>query len=336
MPKIVVLLLGWAAIALPGEVTAQTPGPIVIKFSHVVAPETPKGRAVDYFKQVVESRTKGRVKVEVYPNSQLYGDANELAALQKGAVQMLAPTLGKLGTSTLPDFEAFDLPYLFDSDAALHRVTQGPVGQALLKKLEPWGLVGLAYWDNGFKQLSANTPLRTPADVKGLKMRVQPSKVLEAQMRALGAVPKPMAFSEAYQALKKGQVDGTENPVSNFYTQRMFDVQKTLTLTDHGYLGYAVIANKRFWDGLPPDLRTLLEQAMADTTRFANDIANRDNNDALDALRKAGTVQIISLTPQEKAAWKRALVKVHQEMAPVVGRDLLHTLHQETGFEAGK
>ena len=238
------LRLAFASIAF-----GQTP--IVIKFSHVVAVNTPKGKAADYFKKLAEERTKGHVKVEVYPNSTLFKDGEEMDALQLGSVQMLAPSLAKFGPLGVRDFEVFDLPFMFDSYEQLHKVTEGAEGAALFKKLEAKGIVGLAYWDNGFKDMSANKSIRGPGDYKGLKMRIQSSKVLGDQMKALGAIPQVMAFSEVYQALQTGVVDGTENPPSNFYTQKMHEVQKYLALTNHGYLGYAVIVNKKFWDGLP-------------------------------------------------------------------------------------
>jgi len=322
------------AAALPLAALAQSP--IVIKFSHVVAQDTPKGKAAEYFKKLAEDRTKGKVKVEVYANSTLYKDKEEVEALQLGAVQMLAPSLAKFGPLGVKEFEVFDLPYLFDNYAELHKVTEGPVGQALMKKLEPKGIIGLAYWDNGFKDMSANKPLRKPEDFRGLKMRIQSSKVLDSQMRALGAVPQVMAFSEVYQALQTGVVDGTENPPSNLYTQKMHEVQKYLTLSDHGYLGYAVIVNKKFWDGLPPDIRKTLEQCMNESTRFANDIAMRENNDALEAVRKSGRTQIIALTPDEKKAWKKVLVKVHQDNESRVGKELIQEIYKETGFDPKK
>ena len=307
--------------------------PIVIKFSHVVAIDTPKGKGAEYFKKIAEERTKGRVKVEVYPNSQLYKDKEEVEALQLGAVQMLAPSLAKFGPLGAREFEVFDLPYMFDNYEELHKVTQGPIGQALLRKLESKGILGLAYWDNGFKDMSANKPLRSPGDFKGLKMRIQSSKVLDAQMRALGANPQVMAFSEVYQALQTGVVDGTENPPSNLYTQKMHEVQKFLTLSDHGYLGYAVIVNKKFWDGLPADIRATLDRAMADATKFANDIARQENEAAIEAVRKSGRTQVIALSTPEKAALKKALVKVHKQAEDRIPRELILSIYKETGYK---
>ncbi|MEW5889687.1 MAG: TRAP transporter substrate-binding protein [Pseudomonadota bacterium] len=310
--------------------------PFVIKFSHVVAVDTPKGKGAEQFKKLAEERTKGRVKVEVYPNSQLYKDKEELEALQLGAVQMLAPSLAKFGPLGVREFEVFDLPYIFDSYADLHKVTQGTIGQSLMKKLEAKGILGLAFWDNGFKVMTANKALRRPEDFRGLKMRIQSSKVLDSQMRALGAMPQVMAFSEVYQAMQTGVVDGSENTPSNVYTQKMHEVQKYLTLSDHGYIGYAVIVNKKFWDGLPADIRTILEGAMRDATKYANDIAKQENDEALEAIRKSGKTQIIALTPQEKAEWKKALMKVHTENESKVGKDLLQSIYRETGFDPGR
>ena len=322
-----------AAIAL-ASASAHAQQPIVIKFSHVVALDTPKGKAAERFKQLAEERSKGRVKVEVYPNSSLFKDGEEMEALQLGSVQMLAPSVAKFGPLGVRDFEVFDLPYLFDNYEELHKVTQGPIGAGLLKKLESKGILGLAYWDNGFKEMSANKPLRNPEDFKGLKMRIQSSKVLDGQMRSVGANPQVMAFSEVYQALQTGVVDGTENPPSNLYTQKMHEVQKYLTMSDHGYLGYAVIVNKKFWDGLPADVRTILDGAIKDATKYANDIARQENDEALEGVKKSGKTQIITLTPQQKAAWKKAMVGVHKQSEDRIPRDLILAIYKETGFTA--
>ncbi|MEQ1517323.1 MAG: TRAP transporter substrate-binding protein [Usitatibacteraceae bacterium] len=334
MKRIVVTLAGLLALNLAVPAIAQQP--IVIKFSHVVALDTPKGKGAEQFKKLAEERTKGRVKVEVYPNSQLYKDKEELEAMQLGAVQMLAPSLSKFGPLGVREFEVFDLPFLFDNDAELHKVTQGPIGQQMMAKLFSKGVVGLAFWDNGFKQMTANRPLRNPEDFKGLKMRIQSSKVLDAQMRALGANPQVMAFSEVYQALQTGVVDGTENTTSNIFTQKTHEVQKNLTLSDHGYIGYAVVVNKKFWEGLPADIRTTLEGAMKDATTYANDIAKKENDDALDGIRKSGKTQVIGLTAREKAAWKKAVLPVHAEMESKVGKELLQSIYKETGFDPKK
>ncbi|HJW53617.1 MAG TPA: TRAP transporter substrate-binding protein [Burkholderiaceae bacterium] len=312
---------------------ARAQAPIVIKFSHVVAVDTPKGKAADHFKKLAEERTKGRVKVEVYPNSSLFKDGEEMEALQLGSVQMLAPSLAKFGPLGAREFEVFDLPYIFDDYDDLHKVTQGPVGAALFKKLEPKGITGLAYWDNGFKVMSANKAIRNVADYKGLKMRIQSSKVLGDEMKALSSIPQVMAFSEVYQALQTGVVDGTENPPSNFYTQKMQEVQKYLAVTNHGYLGYAVIANKKFWDGLPADVRTTLEGAMKDSTKFANDIAKKENEDALEAVRKTGKTEILTLTPDQKAAMKKALIVVHKDNESRIGKEIIADVYKATDFK---
>ena len=309
---------------------AWAKAPIVIKFSHVVAPDTPKGQAAERFRVLAEKFTRGRVRVEVYPNSQLYKDKEELEALQLGAVQMLAPSLAKFGPLGVKEFEAFDLPYIFPSKAALYAVTEGRIGKSLLRKLEPKGITGLAYWDNGFKVMSANTPLHVPADFRGLRMRIQSSSVLDAQMRALGARPLVLAFSEVYQALQTGLVDGTENPPSNMYTQKMHEVQKHLTVSNHGYLGYVVIVNKKFWEGLPSDVRGQLEQAMREATDFEKAIAQRDNDRALAAIRQSGRTTVYYLTPQEQAAWRRAMLPVYRQMENRIGRDLIEAITRET------
>jgi C4-dicarboxylate-binding protein DctP len=321
-------LIGLALAALASVANAQQAGqPIIIKFSHVVAPDTPKGKAALKFKELAESRTGGKVKVEVYPNSQLYKDREELEALQLGAVQMLAPSLAKFGPLGVREFEVFDLPYIFPSKEVLYRVTDGEVGKSLFKKLEPKGILGLAYWDNGFKQMSANKPLRKVEDFHGLKMRIQQSKVLEAQMRALGATPQAMAFSEVYTALQTGVVDGTENPVSNLYTQKMHEVQKYLTISDHGYLGYALIVNKKFWEGLPADIRAQLDSAVKDATKYNNEIAQKENDGALEKVKAAKTTEVYVLPDSERAKWQQALLPVHKQFEGTVGKDLIQSVY---------
>jgi C4-dicarboxylate-binding protein DctP len=324
-----------AAVALTTS-AAFAQAPIIIKFSHVVAPDTPKGKGAQRFKELAEERTKGKVKVELYPNSQLYKDKEEMEALQLGSVQMLAPSLAKFGPLGVKEFEVFDLPFIFKDAAAFRAVTDGPVGADLFKKLEPKGIKGLAYWDNGFHIMSANKPLHAVADFKGLKLRIQSSKVLDAQMRALGAIPQVMAFSELYQALQSGVVDGTEGVPSNFYTQKIYEVQKHISLSNHGHLAYAVIVNKKFWDGLPADLRATLEGAVKDATTYANAIASTENADALDKIKASGKTTIYTPTPTEIAEWKKALMPVHHEMEGRVGKATIDAVYQAAGFVAPK
>ena len=316
-----------AAAIVSGSAFAQAP--IIIKFSHVVANDTPKGKAAERFKELAEKATKGRVKVEVYPNSTLYKDKEELEALQLGAVQMLAPSLAKFGPLGVKEFEVFDLPYIFPGKDVLYRVTEGPIGKSLFQKLEPKGITGLAFWDNGFKVMSANKPLHAPTDFRGLKMRIQSSKVLDAQFRALGANPQVMAFSEVYQALQTGVVDGTENTPSNIYTQKMHEVQSNMTVSKHGYIGYAVIVNKKFWDSLPADIRTQLEGAMKEATKYTNAIAQQENDQALENIKKAGKTNVYVLNDKEKAEWRAALQPVQKEMAGRIGKDLIDAVNKE-------
>ena len=326
------LMVGVLAVALSGfPLLAAAQQPTVIKFSHVVAVDTPKGKAAEFFAKRAGELTKGAVKVEVYANSTLYKDKEEMEALQLGAVQMLAPSLAKFGPLGVQDFEVFDLPFIFPSYDALHSVTNGEVGKTLLAKLDDKGITGLAFWDNGFKIMSANSPLNVTDDFLGLKMRIQSSKVLEAQMNALGAVPQVMAFSEVYQALQTGVVDGTENPPSNMYTQKMHEVQKHATVSNHGYLGYAVIVNKQFWDGLPDDVRSGLDQALVESSAYANSIAKEENEKALAAMKAAGTTEFHELTEEERAAWVEVLAPVHDEMAERIGAETIAMVKAAVG-----
>jgi C4-dicarboxylate-binding protein DctP len=329
MRKLILAAASVAVLALAGPASAQSP--IVIKFSHVVASDTPKGKAADKFKELAEKYTNGKVKVEVYPNSTLYKDKEELEALQLGAVQMLAPSNSKFGPIGIKEFEVFDLPYILPDLKTLRKVTDGPLGAKLLKLLDSKGMSGLAYWDNGFKQMSANKKLMAPADYKGLKFRIQSSKVLEAQFRTLGAIPQVMAFSDVYQALQTGVVDGQENTWSNIYTQKMHEVQKYMTVTNHGYIGYVVVVNKKFWDGLPADIRDELSKAMKEATDYGNNQSAKENDDALEAIKKSGKSEILTLTTEQDEAMRKAMMPVYKDVASRVGQPLIDEFLKETG-----
>jgi C4-dicarboxylate-binding protein DctP len=259
-----------------------------------------------------------------------------MEALQLGAVQMLAPAPGKFGPLGVKEFEVLDLPYLFDDMAEAKRVTQGPVGQQLLKKLDAKGITGLAFWDNGFRVFTSNKPIRRPGDLKGQKIRIQSSKVTEAQMRDVGALPQVMGFGELYQALQTGIVDGQENPVTHVWTQKFYEVQKYMTLTNHTYHGYVVITNKKFWDGLPPDIRTELNGAIKETAAYFTAMAKQEDDAALESVKKSGRMEIHTPTPAELLEWKKAFIKVHHEMEGRVGKETLDSIYKETGFDPNK
>ena len=322
------------SITVAGTNFAYSAPAIVIKFSHVVDDNTPKGIAALEFKRLVEERTRGRVKVEVYPNSSLYKDREELEALQLGAVQMLAPSLAKFGQLGMRDFEVFDLPYIFPNRQVLKAVTQGAIGRELLNQLEDRGILGLAYWDNGFKVMSANTPIRLPEDLKGKRMRIQSSRVLEAQMEALDATPIPLAFSDVYTALESGLVDGTENPPSNLYSKNMHEVQKYVAVTNHGYLGYAVIVNRKFWNSLPADIRATLERSIGDATRKNDEEAEKLNAQALAKVRDSKKTTVLTLSSVELDAWRKALEPVHRKMESRINKELISNIRKAAATQA--
>ncbi|MGY8632134.1 TRAP transporter substrate-binding protein [Bradyrhizobium sp. 14AA] len=327
MRKLIWAAASIAALALTGPASAQSP--IIIKFSHVVATDTPKGKASEKFKELAEKYTGGKVKIEVYPNSTLYKDKEELEALQLGSVQMLAPSNSKFGPLGIREFEVFDLPYILPDLKTLRKVTEGPLGLRLLKLLDSKGITGLAYWDNGFKQMSANRKLIAPADYQGVKFRIQSSRVLQAQFKALGSLPQVMAFSEVYQALQTGVVDGQENTWSNIYTQKMHEVQKYITETNHGYIGYVVIVNKKFWDDLPADIRDQLSKAMKEATDFNNAQSQKENDDALAEIRKSGKSEILKLTGEQDEAMRKAMEPVYKDAAGRVGQPLIDEFQKE-------
>ena len=314
-------------IALLAALTFSAPGfaqqPMIIKFSHVVAEKTPKGQAALKFKELAEKKLPGKVQVQVFPNSQLFGDAQELDALLLGDVQFLATSLSKFDRYT-KKVQVFDLPFLFDDIAAVDRFQHNQAGKELLNSMRGKGIQGLGYWHNGLKQMSTDKPqLKRPDDVKGLKFRIQQSDVLEAQFRALGANPQKMAFSEVYQALQTGVVDGQENTWSNIYTQKFYEVQKSIAETNHGVIDYMVITNAKWWDGLPVDIRKGLTEAMDEATAYGNKLANEINDRDRKLIADAGKAKISTLTKDDLAAWRKAMAPVWKKFEPEIGKDLI-------------
>ncbi len=306
--------------------------PLVIKFSHVVTPDAPKGKAALLFKQLAEKYTDGKVSVEVYPNSSLYKDKEELEALQLGSVHLLAPSISKFGPLGVKEFDVFDLPFLMTDDTHARQMMASPMMAQFNKKLEDKGVKPLAYWDNGAHVYTANVPLIMPDDFRGLKMRIQGSKVLDAVARQLGALPQIIAFGELYQALQTGVADGEDNVPSNISTQKLYDVQKNLTVSHHGRLTYSLITNTKFWDGLPADVRPGLDRAVAESTQFFDDTAAKDNVTAMDVIKGTGKMQIHVLTDTEKQAWIAKLMPVHKDMESRFGKDFIAQVYKASGF----
>jgi C4-dicarboxylate-binding protein DctP len=320
-----------AASTVIGMPAVHAQSPLVIKFSHVVTADTPKGKGSIKFKELAEKYTDGKVKIEVYMNSSLYKDKEEIEALQLGAVQMLAPSTAKFNPLGIKEFEALDLPYAFADDAMFDRVVvKGETGKWLMQKLEAKGIKGLAYWDAGFYLLSANKPLLKPADYQGMKIRISGSKIADHYFRKMGSITQVMAFSELYQALQTGVVDGCENTPSNYLTQKIHEVQKHISITDHAHLHYAVIVNSKYWEGLPKDLRTQVEKAMADATDYANSIAAKEQVDALAAIKASGKCELHPMDAAQKKAWKEAMSSSWEFAETRCGKEILDMLKKAT------
>lgn len=323
LPSTRILSILGSSIALAFSANALAQQPITIKFSHVVADATPKGQGAIKFKEIAEKLLPGKVNVQVFPNSQLFGDAKELEAVLLGDVQFIAPSLSKFDRYT-KKVQLFDLPFLFDDMAAVDRFQQSEHGKALLNSMTNRGLKGLAYWHNGMKQLSTNKDkLTRPEDVKGLKFRIQASDVLEAQFRQLGANPQKLAFSEVYQALQTGVVDGQENTWSNIYSQKFHEVQKTIANTNHGVIDYMVVTNAKWWDGLPADVRTGLETAMTEATAFANDLAAELNERDRKRIIEADKAKVQELNKEDVAAWRKSMEPVWKKFEGDIGPELI-------------
>lgn len=306
--------------ASPAQAEGKTP--IVIKFSHVVAEDTPKGKGALLFKQLVEKRLAGEVTVEVHANSALFGDADELEALRNNQVQMLAPSLSKFEAYT-KQLQLFDLPFLFDDLAAVKRFQKRDKSRELLRSMSEQNIYGLAFWNNGMKQLSATRELHLPADAQGLAFRIQPSKVLESQFQAVAASGVAMPFAETFVALQSGKVQGAENPWSNIVSQKLDSVQPFITETNHGSLNYMLVSNVTFWNSIPYKTRTELEAIIHEVTFAVNRDAEALNQKAREQLLAGGKTKLISLTADEQAAWRAAMQPLWQNYEASIGADML-------------
>ena len=310
-----------AGVLLAFGLGAQA-APIIIKYSHVVADVTPKGQAALKFKELAEKKLPGKVEIQVFPNSQLFGDGKEMEALLLGDVQIVAPSLAKFGKYT-KQIQIFDLPFLFDDIQAVDRFQASPEGLSLLNSMEKKGIKGFGYLHNGMKQLSANKQLSSPTDAKGLKFRIQASDVLDAQFHAVGANPQKLSFAEVYQSLQTGVVDGTENPWSNIYSKKFHEVQKYIMDSNHGVLDYMVIGNAKWWAGLPPDVQKGLSEAMVESIKFGNKVAFEEDMAFRQKVIDDKKATVVPMSKQELAAWRTAMQPVWKKFEGAIGKNLI-------------
>jgi C4-dicarboxylate-binding protein DctP len=327
--RVFLLALSLAALAGcggsgPSAGGGQASGePYVIKFPHVVAPATPKGQMAQRFKELAEERFPGRVRVEVYPSAQLMEDTDSIEALAFGEVQMIATSLSLFDRLT-PKVQVFDLPFLFPNIEAVERFQASPAGRELLTALTEHGILGLAFWHNGMKQLTGPRPLIEPGDARGLKFRVMESDILQAEIEAIGGSPQKMAFSEVYQALQTGTIDAQENTWSNIYSSKFYEVQPYMTESNHGYIGYYLAVNAPFWQSLPDDLRAGLEATLADVTEWGNARSEAINREDRQRIVDSGRTELTVLTPEQLSAWQQAMRPVWDEFRDAIGADLVN------------
>ncbi len=325
--RLVGILLAAIMLAAPA---ANAAGPIVIKYSHVVADNTPKGQSANKFKELVEQRLPGKVVVEVFPNSQLFDDDRVMEAMLLGDVQLAAPSLSKFDSYT-KKLQVFDLPFIFSDIGAVNKFQQGPTGQELLKSMEKKGILGLGYIHNGMKQLSAHSPLRVPEDAAGKKFRIQASDVLQAQFEALNAVPIKKPFSEVFTLLQTRAIDGQENTWSNMYSQKFYEVQEYITESNHGALDYMVVTSKEFWNGLPDDIRKEVKAALDESIAYGNKIADDLNQSDKQKIIDSGRSQVIDLTPEQRAKWVEAMKPVWKKFEKEIGKDVIDAAAATSG-----
>jgi C4-dicarboxylate-binding protein DctP len=301
---------------------------VVIKFSHVVAENTPKGLAAQRFAKLVDKKSEGRIKVEVIPNGGLYSDQEELEALQQGDVQMIAPATTKLSTFS-PKFQVLDLPYAMPTHDSIIEALNGDIGKTLLQSIEKSNMKGLTFWTNGFKQITTNDgPIKKPSDLQGQTLRIMPSPVLEKQFQLMGAEAVGLDFNETYRLLESGELNGEENTISNIYSKKFFDVQSHLTISNHGFLGYAVIMNEDFWKKLSVDQQKIISEALIETTHWNQTHSFKMNEEQLGSIEKQSGIEIYHLTDEEKRKWADQWETVYEEFEEEIGKDLMKEMKQ--------
>ena len=273
-----------------------------LRFSHVTnADKHPKGIAASLLEARVNKEMDGKLCMEVFPNSILFDDNKVLEALLNGDVQLAAPSLSKLEKFT-KKFRIFDLPFIFQDIEAVDRFQNSATGLQLMHSMRRKGLVGLAFWHNGMKQMSANRPLLKPDDAYGLKFRVQASDVLVEQFRQLGANPQKMSFKEVYGGLQTGVIDGQENTWSNIYGKKFFEVQDGITETNHGVIDYLVVTSVDWWEELPDDIREQFSAILREVTLLRNsDSYNVDQVNKQRIIQSGSIVRM--LDAEQRQAW---------------------------------
>jgi C4-dicarboxylate-binding protein DctP len=300
-----------------GFVNAQT----IIKLGHDQPEKSPHHQAALKWKELVESRTKNKVTVTIFPSSVLGSGTQMVEQVQAGALE--AAVLPTAWVAPLaPTVSVLDLPFLFESRNAAYSVIDGPVGEEILAPLNKVSIQGVAFWESGFKQFTGSFRIDNPADYKGHKIRTMPSPVVQEQFKAFGATPTPIAFKELYNALQQNVVDGQENPISTIKSMRFFEVQKYLTLSDHGFLAYVFMFNKPFLDKLPADIRGVLVQAAKDARDYQREIIVKAEKENLEIFKKSG-MQIITLDKSQRNAFSTASQKVHTWYAKEYGGEML-------------
>ena len=331
MNKMLALILGCIiGFGFLGCSEDKTQESYKVKFAHVVSNNTPKGKAADFFAKRVNELSGAKIKVEVFPSAQLVDDDKVFQELTRNNIQMAAPSFSKF-TPIAKEFNIWDIPFLFRDTNHLHKVMDGEVGQILKDVISQRGIIALDYWDAGFKQFSTNKkPIIVPEDAKGQKMRIMSSKVLEEQTKAIGAIPQVLPFGEVYSALSTGVVDAAENPLSNFYNSKFYEVQSSVTLSNHGYLGYLVVVSDKFWKELPDDLKEIFKQALHEATEFEREESAKEEKLFLKKLEKddATKTQIITLNDEQKALWKETMQTIYPKFYNIVGQDLIEKIIQ--------
>ncbi len=303
-----------AAVALGalGIAQAQTR---TIKFANQNAKGHPIVLGMERFAELVEKKTGGKLKVQVFPGGALGSDQANVSSLQGGTLEMAAMNSG-IFASVVKEFAIYDFPFLFGNPKEADAVVDGPFGRDLHRKLQDKGLVGLGYYELGFRELTnSKHPIRKVEDIAGLKIRVIPNPINVDWVKALGANPTPLPFPELYAALEQKAVDGQENPVATIKGAKLYEVQKYLTLSNHQYNPQSVVVSKKFWDTLSAAEKKALQEAAAESAVYQRTQSRASLQSGLEDLRKAG-MQVDELPPAEIAKLREKMRRSSTSTAP--------------------
>jgi tripartite ATP-independent transporter DctP family solute receptor len=318
--RLAIILCIVSGFLMLGTVEMGVAAPITLKLAHVVSTSAPYHIGAMEFAKLVDQKTKGQLKIEIYPGGQLgKGERECIEGLQIGTIDLVATSTGPVG-GFVPQMLVVDLPFLFRDNSHVDKVLDGPIGEGLLKDLSKAGIKGIAFWENGFRNLTNNKhPVNKPEDVKGLKLRTMENEVHMDAFRTLGADPTPMTWGEVYTSLQQGVIDGQENPINIIRTHKIYEVNKYLALTGHVYSPALLLMNENKFKSLAPDLQKALMEAGKEAAKFERKFIRDNETKMLDELKGFG----MQVTYPDKKLFQKATEPTYKKYESRFGKDLI-------------